>query len=129
MTDPITLSLPYPPSANSIWRSTRSQKSNYLSPAYKAWRALAHAELMGQRPQKVDGPYRLSLVVNRPDRRRRDLSNIVKPVEDLLQAAGIIRDDADCERLMVMWGSLPPSKDARVFAYLRPVFAGDRSPE
>lgn len=127
MTDPITLSLPYPPSANALWRAWKGR--NIKSAAYRKWLVAAEADVKGQSPQTVDGPYRLSLVVNRPDRRRRDLSNIVKPVEDLLQAAGIIRDDADCQRLMVMWGSLPPSKDARVFAYLRPVLAGEGSPE
>lgn len=123
---PIALSMPYPPSANRLWRAVRGR--NIKSAEYRDWLARCAADLAQQRPTPLPGAYRLSLIVNRPDKRRRDLSNTIKPLEDALQSAGIIRDDADCQRLMVMWGSLPPSKDARVFAYLRPV-TGEGSPE
>lgn len=121
-----SLSLPFPPSANSIWRSTRKQKGQYLSPRYKAWKALAEADLNAAEPvEPILGPYRMTMIVNRPDRRRRDLSNLTKTVEDFLQSQGLIKDDADCQRLLLMWGSLPPSKDARVLIHLAPA----RSPE
>lgn len=113
----VSLTLPYPPSANRIWRSVGGR--NIKSAEYRQWLEAGHRAIAAQKPQRIDGAYRLSLVVNRPDNRRRDLSNVVKPLEDLLQAAGVIRDDADCIRLMVCWGSLPPAKDAPVFAYLR----------
>ena len=116
-----SLSLPFPPSLNSIWRSTRKQKGQYLSPRYKAWKAQAEAELAAAEPvEPILGPYRMTMIVNRPDNRKRDLSNLPKVVEDFLQSAGLIRDDSDCQRLMVMWGSLPPSKDARVLIHLSP---------
>lgn len=115
---PVTVSLPYPPSANRLWRAFRGR--NIKSAEYRTWLSAVAADLATQPRERIDGPYRATVIVNRPDNRRRDLSNTLKPIEDALQANGLIRDDADCQRLMVMWGSLPPSKDARVFVYLRP---------
>jgi crossover junction endodeoxyribonuclease RusA len=118
MTTMRSLSLPYPPSANRLWRAWKGR--NIKSAEYRAWLTKGAADLAGQEVEPVPGHYRLTLIVNRPDNRRRDLSNTIKPVEDLLQSAGLIRDDADCQRLMVMWGSLPPDKAARVLVHLTP---------
>jgi crossover junction endodeoxyribonuclease RusA len=118
-----SLSLPFPPSANRLWRAWKGR--NIKSAEYRKWLALGAADLLAQEAEPIPGPYRMTMIVNRPDRRRRDLSNLVKPVEDLLQSAGLIRDDADCQRLLVLWGSLPPAKDARVFVHLHPAKANE----
>lgn len=118
-----SLSLPYPPSANSLWRAWKGR--NIKSAAYRKWLAECASDLATQPVEPIPGPYRMTIIVNRPDRRRRDLSNTIKPLEDALQAAGLIRDDADCQRLLVLWGSLPPAKDARVFIHLHPAKANE----
>lgn len=116
MSEPISLALPYPPSANKIWRAVNGR--NIKSAEYRSWLDAGHRSILAQRPGRVTGAYRLSLVVNRTDRRHRDLSNVIKPLEDLLQAAGVVRDDCDCIHLMVCWGEGEPSRDAQVFAQI-----------
>lgn len=48
--------------------------------------------------QKLSGPLKLTVVAYPPDRRRRDLSNLMKMTEDALQAAGLYDDDFQIER-------------------------------
>ncbi len=53
------------------------------------------------------GYVRVQLVLVKPDRRRRDLSNYIKAVEDLLVEHGIIEDDNMITDLRVRWGKGP----------------------
>jgi len=56
-------------------------------------------------PQKIlHGRISASIQVFPPDRRRRDLDNILKPVLDLLVHAGIIIDDENIDRILVERG-------------------------
>lgn len=95
------LLLPYPPSANRLW--IRARKGMRKSPAYVAWLFEAGLLAKSQRPKSVSGPYKLSIQATRPDKRKRDLDNIIKPLADLLQTVGVIRDDCDCEMISARW--------------------------
>lgn len=52
--------------------------------------------------RKVIGAYKLTLEVVRPDKRKRDLDNLLKSASDCLVSAGII-DDSKCEWLEARW--------------------------
>lgn len=95
------LTLPYPPSANHMW--VRARRGIRLSDDYAAWLALAWAHVKSQRPPKIDGAYKLSIYATRPDKRVRDIDNIIKPISDLLKKANVIRDDSDCEMVSAQW--------------------------
>ena len=91
MSAPFTL--PFPPSVNAIWRSVKGR--NIKSKPYRDWEQEAGTELMCQRPEKHEGPVHVTMTFGLPDKRRRDIDNLAKPVNDLLVTHQVIqRDDA-----------------------------------
>lgn len=56
-----------------------------------------------QKPKPVIGAYKLTIQARRPDKRRRDLDNLIKPVSDLLADIGVIADDCHCEMITARW--------------------------
>jgi crossover junction endodeoxyribonuclease RusA len=90
-----------PPSANRIWR--RSGSRIHKSCAYTDWLRTAGWEAKSQHPGSVSGPYKLTLQAVRPDRRRRDLDNLIKGTSDLLTSIGVIDDDSQCEMISARW--------------------------
>ena len=97
----IILQILYPPSANRLW--VRAKKGMRKSDAYAKWLIEAGWHVKAQRPGSIHGPYKISVSAARPDKRRRDLDNILKPIGDLLQSVGVIRDDCDCEMVSARW--------------------------
>jgi crossover junction endodeoxyribonuclease RusA len=101
------IKLPYPPSVNSIWRSTKGGKV-YKSADAKSW-ANEAGWLIKASGLKVKGPFIFSLVATAPDKRRRDIDNISKVVLDALQAAGAIEDDCLCQCIISSWAGVAVS--------------------
>ncbi|MEO0496837.1 MAG: RusA family crossover junction endodeoxyribonuclease [Pseudomonadota bacterium] len=102
----VVLDLPYPPSANRIWRI--SGKRQYKSQKYQLWEAdcLAAAVDQGAYPAHTwGGPYMLTIEAFRPDRRKRDLDNIIKPIGDQLQRLGIVADDCNAMIITALWSA------------------------
>ncbi len=97
----IELTLPYPPSSNRLW--TRTRRGMRKTDAYCDWLRVGGYMVNVQKPEKLLGPYKLFIQAMRPDRRKRDLDNILKPISDLLQATGVIEDDSYCEMLSARW--------------------------
>lgn len=95
------LHLPYPPSANRLWR--RSGKTIHKSAQYVAWLWDAGALAKTQKPKAVAGAYKLTIQARRPDKRRRDLDNLIKPTNDLLAQIGVVSNDCHCEMISVRW--------------------------
>ena len=100
----ITVTLPYPPSTNKIWRSVQGR--NIKSREYRDWEEEAGYVLVAQRPETITGPFHLDLTFGRPDKRRRDLGNLEKPVSDLLQKYLVIEDDCMAECITLRWGDV-----------------------
>lgn len=115
----ITLSLPYPPTANNLFLNVG--KRRVRTKRYDAWLADAAECLRLQRPQPIAGTYKLSVIAERPDRRARDLDNLLKPISDALKKHGVIEDDSKALALAARWSSDPPRKDARVTVFVVPV--------
>jgi crossover junction endodeoxyribonuclease RusA len=97
----IQLHVLYPPSANRLW--VRAKKGMRKSDDYRSWLSDAFFHIKEQKPGKIDGPYSISIQAVRPDKRKRDLGNLLKATEDVLQLAGVIRDDSDCELITMRW--------------------------
>jgi Holliday junction resolvase RusA-like endonuclease len=72
---------------------------------YAEWKKATAWEIAGARPGKIDGPYRLSIAVQRDwrSKRARDIDNIIKPVSDALVAAGVVTDDSLAESVSAKW--------------------------
>lgn len=76
----------------------------YRSAEYTTWWKQAGWEIKAQgKKEPIAGPYRLTLMVERPDNRRRDLANLEKALSDLLQDVGLIEDDKFCYVLHMEW--------------------------
>lgn len=109
--------LPYPPSANNLFINIKHGRAP--SPRYKAWLAAAATALHGA-PQ-IAGAYHIAIHADRPDRRARDLDNLLKPINDALKKAGVIEDDSLAVTLFAKWTGPDPVKDAKVMVSVSPV--------
>ena len=83
--------LPFPVSLNNMF--VNSSRGRFRSQRYDSWIMEAGTEIMRQRPPKVAGPVILSFEFGEPDKRKRDISNLIKAPEDLLVKHGIIEAD------------------------------------
>jgi crossover junction endodeoxyribonuclease RusA len=102
----ITIDLPYPVSMNRIWRG--SGKHVYRSPEYINWLTQAGFAWMTQKSKsktkRIEGEYEFHATVYPPDKRKRDLGNLEKVLQDFAQQAGIIEDDHFCRKITLEYG-------------------------
>ncbi len=98
--------LPWPPSINHYWR--RVGPRTLISREGRTFRRNVCALLGGGGPRKPPSGGRIALAMDAfpPDRRRRDLDNIQKPVLDALEHAGIYEDDSQIDLLLTRRGEL-----------------------
>lgn len=118
------LVIPFPPSANRLWRWGKTKDGRQMmmkSAEYRAWIEEAARWIAPQRRPEVSGAYRLTIIANRPDRRRRDLGNLEKPISDALQSCGVIRDDCDAKIIHLEWSDAPPNAEATVSVFVEAV--------
>ncbi|HHQ4556783.1 TPA: RusA family crossover junction endodeoxyribonuclease [Aeromonas hydrophila] len=106
--DSWTVTLPWPPSTNRIWRNVAvsGKPRTLLSQEGRVYRKAAAAACLAAKLAGKQIPDRLALrlVVQAPDRRARDLDNTVKAVQDALTHAGVWLDDSQIDRLLVERG-------------------------
>jgi len=106
------LTLPYPPSLNSIWRSIvitvkgKPQVRVLLSEKGRGYRrsVMRQVEQAGNPITPTGARLALHLYVRPSDRRARDLSNIPKALENDLTHAGVWADDSLINQLTVKRG-------------------------
>lgn len=70
---------------------------------YLSWIKEVGDVLKAQGIVKVPGKVCISVLVARPDKRRRDLDNYLKCVLDALVLNGVIEDDSHVEKLSIEW--------------------------
>jgi crossover junction endodeoxyribonuclease RusA len=105
----VSVWLPWPPSVNHYW-GTRG-KSRFIGAAGKAFRAAVVAKWYAMREQGFGGArLKVSVTAFPPDRRKRDLDNILKAAFDALTHARAYEDDAQIDWLSVERGEV--RKDA-----------------
>ncbi|MGL6421602.1 RusA family crossover junction endodeoxyribonuclease [Aeromonas caviae] len=106
--DSWTVTLPWPPSTNRIWRNVAvsGKPRTLLSQEGRVYRKAAADACLAAKLAGKQIPDRLALrlVVQAPDRRARDLDNTVKAVQDALTHAGLWLDDSQIDRLLVERG-------------------------
>lgn len=98
----IELTLPLPPSVNGLYANVPG-RGRVRSDRYRKWATSAGWDLKAQKPGKVDGDYVLWVWCERPDKRKRDLGNLEKPLSDLLVEHGVVGDDSQCTSLHMYW--------------------------
>lgn len=84
--------LPYPPSVNRLWRFSRGRM--YRTATYTDWIDTAYRNLLEQiEPPQFADKVRVTIHVGFPDKRKRDIDNLIKPVLDLIERADVVDND------------------------------------
>lgn len=107
--------LPWPPSMNRYWRSVTQLRGRVLvSEEGRRYRRLVKANVMAARLTPFGDMDRLDMTVLAypPDRRNRDLDNLLKPLVDAIMVAGLFPDDSQIDRLEIR--RQPVAKPGRV---------------
>ena len=93
--------LPWPPSVNNYWRSVHGRM--LISAEGRTYRQAVAEMALTERWPKF-GPARVGVEIEAwpPDRRRRDLDNILKAIFDALTHAGVWDDDSQIDRICVV---------------------------
>ena len=106
----ISISLPWPPSQNSIWRS--AGRRIYRNPKYMAWIKEAGWAIKLAKCKKIQGEFSASIVLNPPNKRKFDIDNYVKGILDLAQKYELIENDHLCRLLVVSYGKIDATPSA-----------------
>ena len=94
------IELPYPPSVNHYWKAgkTRTGKPmRYLSAAANDFKRVVN--LLCGRKSPFSGRVGVRVEVYPPDRRIRDLDNLLKGIQDSITSAGVIVDDCQIDEI------------------------------
>jgi crossover junction endodeoxyribonuclease RusA len=108
----LDLTLPWPPSVNNYWQHTRHHV--YISARGRAYRvdvleATAELGRFG-----ADARLEISIIANPPDRRRRDIDNLLKCTLDSLEHAKVFQDDSQVDKLYIERGHVFPGGQLEV---------------
>ena len=98
----IELILPYPPSVNSYWGFSGSRR--FLTKKANDFKLIV--KLTSKEARFGADRISLEVVLHAPDRRKSDLDNRIKALQDALQQAGVFDDDAQVDYLTVSRGSI-----------------------
>jgi len=96
-----TFTLPWPPSMNHYWRNVAGR--TLISREGRQYRQ----KVVVHRPpfmKPIDGRVKVCITANPPDRRRRDLDNMLKPLLDALTHAQVWWDDSQIDDLHIVRG-------------------------
>lgn len=115
MSNSVQFSLPWPPSVNHYWKlglrpvkrgSRKMRPCVLLSERAQQYRMLAINALRLQRVPvgKLTGLLQITMRCCPPDLRDRDLDNLLKGLLDSIAHAGVIRNDADFDRIVMERG-------------------------
>jgi crossover junction endodeoxyribonuclease RusA len=98
----IEITLPWPPTVNTYWRNFNGR--TIISAKGRDYRKAVADQVLIQRAAKhIDYAVKVEIECYRPDRRRRDLDNLLKALLDSMTHAGVMQDDALIEDLRVYW--------------------------
>ena len=98
----VEITLPWPPTVNTYWRQFQGRV--LISKQGREYRKVVADQVMLQRAAKhLDHAVRVEIKAFRPDRRRRDLDNLLKALLDSMTHAGVMDDDALIEDLRIYW--------------------------
>ena len=102
MSEPTSIAceLPWPPSANTYWR--RHQNRYFISTRGQSFRKDV-AILTRDYRNHFDCDYKLDISIQAfpPDKRKRDLDNLLKALLDSLQHANVYSDDSQIESIFI----------------------------
>lgn len=109
----LAFNLPWPPTVNTYWRSVviSGHSRVLLSRDGRLYRDAVANETFRQGVPRgaLTGKLAIELVAYPPDRRARDLDNLLKGSLDALKYSHVIRDDCDFDRIVIERGPVRPN--------------------
>lgn len=108
----INIRLPWPPSVNHYWRNVRGR--TLISRQGRDYRAMVEKLAAGLKAN--NGRLSVTITAHPPDRRRRDLDNLLKAPLDAMCHAGLYADDSQIDRIEVRRGEV--IKDGRLYVVI-----------
>lgn len=96
----LILVLPYPHkiSVNNIWHKNKT--GVYLNPAVKNFKKMVYLECLNKKKFESQ-PLKLHIKMFPPDKRKRDIDNVLKIILDSLQFANVYYDDSQIVKLYI----------------------------
>ena len=100
----IEITLPWPPSVNTYWRNFDGRM--IISAKGREYRETVGDQMTLQKTVKhFKGQLKVEIEAFRPDKRRRDLDNLLKATLDGLAHAGVYEDDSQIVDLRIYWAN------------------------
>ena len=114
ITEDIVLHLPWPPTVNSYYKTTRSGQ-RYLDKKVREFReAVAESVFEQLSGVTLDDSLFMEVYLFPPDKRKRDLDNYMKGLLDGLTQAGLWEDDSQVDQLHIYRGEVVNGGSVRV---------------
>lgn len=111
----ITYTFNYPPSVNHYWNErVRKIKGKFRVVKTKGQKGhdyMKHVALVCNNHMTLSGRIKVAILAYPPDKRKRDIDNIVKPVLDAMEQAGVYENDSQIDELLVKRMSNDQHKD------------------
>jgi crossover junction endodeoxyribonuclease RusA len=126
----LTFTLPFPPSVNTYWRHISKGKLAgrvLISEKGRDYRDACARTLLVQRVPRgsLTGKLKVQIYALPPDRRARDLDNMLKASLDALKHCEVMRDDADIDDLHITRGPVRKEGELSVLITEIPLAATD----
>jgi crossover junction endodeoxyribonuclease RusA len=102
----VKLTIPYPPSTNRYYRNVAGR--TLISREGRAYRKRVGAILKAAGVTPQSGPLAIHVELYPPDRRKRDVDNALKSLNDSLQHGGAFHDDSQIVWLLVEKAEVVP---------------------
>lgn len=97
-----TITLPFPPPLNNLFANV-PKKGRVRSDRYRQWANAAGWAIKEAKPQPILGKVNLTILLGKPDNRKRDLDGLSKAPIDLLVDHQVISDDSLVQRITLAW--------------------------
>ena len=111
---PVKLTLPYPPTVNHYWGQLGSKK--FLGKKGKQFRddVVISAYACNAQEGPLKGRLHVQVYLYPPDKRKRDVDNVLKPLLDALEHAGVYENDSQIDKLCITRCEVIPNGSCHV---------------
>jgi crossover junction endodeoxyribonuclease RusA len=94
------LDLPYPPSVNHYWGQSGNRR--FIGKKGVAFRAAVVDAFENSKGSKIEGRLSVHIELYPPDRRKRDIDNVLKALLDACEHAGCYENDSLIDELHIV---------------------------